>query len=139
MRTLTVVALAGALLAASSLLACSSGDAPTPPDTATVATAVVAGSVDYSGPKRGMLRVALFESFPPTEAPKAVYSHPVTSFPIAYELEATLGDYFVVTFLDVDSGGYVPSPDDPISMPLRTNIAAGGVRVDVTLADAVRR
>jgi|GEM_PF-3065827 len=140
MNKAALFALVGSLLVSSTLLACSSHghdeseEAPAP-ETQSVTTATVKGSVTYAGAKTGMLRVALYESFPPKGAPKAGHSYAATSFPMTYELSAPVGDYFVVAFLDVNGDGYEPSAGDPMSLPAKTNVAASGATVDIALAD----
>lgn len=134
MTTLVRAALALAVVG------CTSGAPP-----AGVAAGTVAGTVDYAGAETGVLRVAVFASFPPRGAPVAEVAIDDPTFPQPYQLTGVPpGRYFVLAMVDtspddgdryrprVDPGGTFGRYDSPAA--ITTSALGATVGVDLVLA-----
>jgi len=114
----------------------SSADEPSQaPEAVAAAPGKVRGMIAYAGEKRGMVKLALFRTYPPTGAPVASGRVDATAFPLAYELPSPAGHYTLVAFLDVTNDGSRPTPDDVSAAPVEIDIPAGGAQTfDLQLA-----
>ena len=119
------------------VVACTSG---TPPPGQAAGT--ITGVVDYDGAEPGVLRVAVFASFPPRGAPVAEIAIDEPTFPHAYQVPGVPpGRFFVLAMVDtspddgdryrprVDPGGTFGRYDSPAAVTTTTAGATTGVDI----------
>jgi hypothetical protein len=133
-RTLAILTL-GAAVAATGCLESGSAAGSQP---------AVRGVVDYDGPHRGPLTVAVFASFPPRGQPFAQQRFENPTFPQAYEIHGVpAGRYFVLAIVDADPGdgdrfnptrdpgGAFGNFDSPVAVTIDPTLASSGVDFDL--------
>ena len=125
------------VLTLATLAGCVSGTAP--PDEA---VGTVSGVVSYGGGETGILRVAVFSSFPPRGTPVAEVAIDDPTFPQAYQvLGLPPGRYFVLAIVDTDPADgdrYRPAFDPGgafgwYDSPASITVSATGATPDVDI------
>jgi hypothetical protein len=131
--------LAALCIAALAVSGCSSDDDAAPSTQPTTAsTGKVKGTITLTGPvKTGTMKIGLHAQPVPAPNPKGFQKYDNAVFPLAYEVEAPVGDYWLGGFLDVENNALRPDHGDPEINPTQpVKITAGGVvTLDITFGD----
>lgn len=109
---------------------------------------VVRGTVNYNGQRTGILRIAVFASFPPRGSPLAEVAIDGPTFPQAFEVHGVQpGRHFVLAIIDadpadgdrfnprLDPGGAHGGRDSPIAIAVDVTQGAPGVSIDLLEPD----